>query len=58
MLEGLKELKFYKRGHELIAYDGEHYYKVEPCKYMDSKTSYVTDGFQFIPIKEGEMSHD
>lgn len=54
----LQEIKMFKSDRDLIAYDGERYYKVEPCKYMDSKTSYVTDGFQFTPIEKGEMQHD
>lgn len=50
--EDLKPIEFYKNAHEeLIAFDGEQYYEVTPCKYSISATSFLKDGFLFTPIK-------
>lgn len=45
---------FFKSGDDLIAYDGEQFYKVKSFQYRDPKTALVTTGFQFIEVEKGD----
>ena len=54
-LDELQEIKLYKTATKLIAYDGNRYYEVTPCKYVSTdKTQFPKDGFAFKPIEAEE----
>lgn len=50
--EVLEEIKLFKTSDRLIAYDGEQYYEIVPCKYVSTdKEKFPKNGFAFKPIK-------